>query len=214
MLLRVISYADYQAPQELKARVKAYAQEVYLGSKYKHAKQVCKLSLQLFFELARLDKHEFTVQEANILFVAAFLHDAGYSFPTQDLAHELFSQQYVQHTAIELPLSTADRQLAADIAYYHRNAEPAMDQPLVRKLAAMLKLADIFDKDHIQHVRSLSLVPGFDGLTLVVGVSKKKKYDYNWSPFKNMDKWRARFNEKAQVFQQEFGPLRLSFRQE
>lgn len=211
MLLRLISYADYQPPKTLKTSVKGYAHEVYSEGKYKHAKQVCILSLQLFFELARLKKHDFTVREANILFVAAFLHDAGYSFPTQDLAHELFSQQYIKHGV--LPLSAEDRALAADIAYYHRNDEPAMDRSLVRCLAAILKLADIFDKDHIQHVRSLSLVPGPDGLTLVVGVSKKKKYDYNWSPFRNMDKWRVRFNEKAQVFQQEFGPLRLVFRQ-
>jgi exopolyphosphatase/guanosine-5'-triphosphate,3'-diphosphate pyrophosphatase len=145
----------------------AFAEEVVrqalaLGRKYafdeKHARFVADISVRLFKVLQsefHLDpRHEL------LLRVAAILHEIGGFISNR--SHHKHSMYLIQNSGL-FGLSREDVQLVALIARYHRRALPSANHPeyaaldrdsriAVSKKAAILRVADALDRNHLQQI--------------------------------------------------------------
>jgi exopolyphosphatase / guanosine-5'-triphosphate,3'-diphosphate pyrophosphatase len=120
-----------------------------------HSRQVQRLALQLFDALgARLGCHP---SERRMLADAALLHDVGYHINYE--GHHKHSFHLIQHADL-LGMTPAEQVVIALVARYHRGAEPkrkheafwALDRDsreVVRRLSAILRVADGFDRGHV-----------------------------------------------------------------
>ena len=139
-----------------------------LGEKYrydaKHAKNVAHLSARLFDELR--SEHGLGVRDRLLLEVAALLHDVGIYVSLR--GHHKHSQYLLSVSEI-FGLSREDMAIVSNIARYHRRAGPnkshlpymALDSDarvLVNKLAAILRVANALDADHLQKVQDVKVV--------------------------------------------------------
>ena len=140
---------------------------VAIGRRYTfdeaHAAQVAKHSLALFDQLQEL--HGLEGSDRKILQAAAWLHDIGAHISLK--RHHKHSMYLIAQS--ELPgFSDAEVALTASVARYHRKSEPgpshpeftglkASDQRRVLALAAILRLADALDREHLERVRAVSV---------------------------------------------------------
>jgi len=127
----------------------------------RHARQVSRLALALFDELAEL--HRLPAAARPLLEAAALLHDVGNAVSYQRHHKHTF---YLVESADIAGLAERQRQLVARIARFHRGSAPepahplmeglsASERHLVRKLSTLLRLADSFDRSHHQPVSRL-----------------------------------------------------------
>ncbi|HTM10767.1 MAG TPA: Ppx/GppA phosphatase family protein [Verrucomicrobiae bacterium] len=136
-----------------------------IGEKYHydvpHAYQVSQLALSLFYQLEGL--HKLPEKFAAVLHAAAMLHDVGLfiGYPK----HHKHSY-YIIKSCGPVTLSKSDWDLAANIARYHRKAHPSpkhlpfgqlspTHQDVVRKLSALLRIADGLDRRHESRVKEI-----------------------------------------------------------
>jgi exopolyphosphatase/guanosine-5'-triphosphate,3'-diphosphate pyrophosphatase len=128
--------------------------------------------LSLFDQTSAL--HGLGPAERGLLEVAGLLHDVGYAVAQS--AHHKHSLYLIRNADLD-GFSARERDLVANIARYHRKALPADrhaeymaldddDRTLVRRLAALLRLADGLDADHFQVVEAATVVDGGDHLRL------------------------------------------------
>ena len=129
----------------------------------KHSTAVQSLALKLFDALA--DRLELTLADRRILADAALLHDVGYHINYD--RHHKHSYHLILHGEL-LGITPEEQVLIANVARYHRGAAPKkkqrnygdLDKPLrqrVKKLAAILRVADGFDRGHVGAVESLKV---------------------------------------------------------
>ncbi|MGE3842897.1 MAG: HD domain-containing protein [Vicinamibacterales bacterium] len=138
-----------------------------LGRRYRydeaHGRAVMRLAVRLFEELR--DEHGLGDHERLLLQVAALLHDIG-NFVSLRSHHK--HTQYLLSASQIFGLSDDDLAIVSNVARYHRRALPqkthlpyiALDRPertVVNKLAALLRLANALDAEHLQKVRDLKL---------------------------------------------------------
>ncbi len=136
-----------------------------LGRKYQideqHARHVAELSTRLFRELQT--EHQLDQRFELLLNTAALLHEVG-NF-VSDRSHHKHSMYIIQNSEL-FGLTRKDITLIALIARYHRRAMPrpyhaefqALDRDsriAVLKLAAILRVADALERNHMQLVRDL-----------------------------------------------------------
>jgi exopolyphosphatase / guanosine-5'-triphosphate,3'-diphosphate pyrophosphatase len=140
----------------------------------RHVEHVRKLALQLFDQLGQ------TLgcgpEEQLLLEAAGLLHDVGQlvSYPK----HHKHSYSLLTH-AERLGLSPRDRALVALVSRYHRRtgprkrhpefaALPSGDQEIVRRLSAILRVADGLDRGHSAAVGTVAARMDAKALTLTV----------------------------------------------
>ena len=128
-----------------------------------HAHAVQKLALRLFDAVgARLGCSS---EERRALADGALLHDVGYHISYE--RHHKHSYHLIQHAEL-LGMSPTDRVVVANVARYHRRAAPnkkhrnyaALDATLrmrIKRLSAILRVADGFDRGHVGAVADLSV---------------------------------------------------------
>jgi exopolyphosphatase/guanosine-5'-triphosphate,3'-diphosphate pyrophosphatase len=136
-----------------------------LGRRYRfdeaHAVQVANLSLSLFDQLD--DLHELITKDRRILLGAALLHDIGQFVSYRK--HHKHSMYLILHGELSV-YSPAEIKLVALVARYHRGADPKPEHELwgelkeddrerVIKLAALLRVADSLDRQHLQQVTAV-----------------------------------------------------------
>jgi exopolyphosphatase/guanosine-5'-triphosphate,3'-diphosphate pyrophosphatase len=138
----------------------------------KHARQVCRLALALFDQLAAL--HQLPLSTRPYLEIAALLHDVG-SAVNHERHHK--HTYYLIHHA-DLPgLADRERELVARVARYHRRSPPELkhsgmvglvpsEARTVRKLATLLRVANALDGSHQQLIKTLKAAQGRDGVAL------------------------------------------------
>ena len=137
-----------------------------------HARQVTTLALSLFDQTSAL--HGLGPAERGLLEVAGLLHDVGYAISQSN--HHKHSLYLIRNADLD-GFGARERDLVANIARYHRKALPADrhaeymaldddDRTLVRRLAALLRLADGLDADHFQVVEAATVVDRGDHLRL------------------------------------------------
>ena len=126
-----------------------------------HAEQVQRLALQLFDALG--ERLGCVAADRAILADAALLHDVGYHIGYEK--HHKHSYHLILHA--ELLGMTPEEQVAvANVARYHRGKTPkrkhgnfgVLDKPLrerIERLAAILRVADGFDRGHVGAVERI-----------------------------------------------------------
>ena len=131
------------------------------GSTRPHARQTRRLALDLFDQLRKL--HRLPDTARGLLGAAALLHDVG---------HAVSPNRHHKHTfylvsSADLPgFSDRERLLVALIGRYHRRSAPERHRPdlealppeefqTVRRLVALLRVADALDRSHQQPVVSI-----------------------------------------------------------
>ncbi len=136
-----------------------------LGRRYKfdeaHGQLVSKLAGQLFDDLREL--HGLSDRDRLLLRAAALVHDIG-DFVRYD-GHHKHSYYLVQNSDI-IGLRPDERAIVANLARYHRKSPPDPSHPnfrdldkvargKVRGLAAILRIADALDREHLGKVKSV-----------------------------------------------------------
>jgi len=155
-----------------------FAACIALGRSYdfeeRHSQQDARLAVRLFDMTA--DLHRLDDECRNLLYCAGLLHDIGYVEGYE--AHHKTAYKLIMQA--ELPgLSEREKRIVANVARYHRGAQPKLehqgyggldadDREAVEKLGAILRLADGLDRTHTDAVRGLEV--WLDGARLVVQV--------------------------------------------
>jgi exopolyphosphatase/guanosine-5'-triphosphate,3'-diphosphate pyrophosphatase len=149
-----------------------------LGEKYRydapHARNVAHCATRLFDELKA--EHGLADRDRLLLEVAALLHDIGIYVNLR--GHHKHGQYIISMSEI-FGLSQDDMAVVGNIARYHRRATPqkshlpymALDSDarvVVNKLAAILRVANALDADHLQKVKDVRVVPEEGGWVLEV----------------------------------------------
>jgi exopolyphosphatase/guanosine-5'-triphosphate,3'-diphosphate pyrophosphatase len=128
-----------------------------------HAEHVQKLALQLFDSLGRRLGCE--PADRAILSDAALLHDVGYHIG--HASHHKHSFHLITHAEL-LGVSPEEQIMIAHVARYHRGAEPKRRhrefsqlerdaRRKIRRLSAILRLADGLDRGHVGAVRQVKV---------------------------------------------------------
>jgi exopolyphosphatase/guanosine-5'-triphosphate,3'-diphosphate pyrophosphatase len=136
---------------------------VALGRHYRfdepHALQVTRVALSLFdqlFQALRID-----AADRRLLHAAALLHDIGIG--VDEARHHKISLVLIAESRLT-GFSSTDMLLTANVARYHRRSGPLLRHPAfaalhagdrsrVLRLSALLRLADVLDRDHRQAIR-------------------------------------------------------------
>jgi exopolyphosphatase/guanosine-5'-triphosphate,3'-diphosphate pyrophosphatase len=127
-----------------------------------HAQHVSQLALNLFYQLH--DLHQLPEKYAGVLDAAATLHDIGLfiAYPK----HHKHSYYLIKSSGMD-SFTRTDLDLIANIARYHRKAHPSQkhlafsqlsadQQQIVRKLSAIVRVADALDYTHEQTVQAVT----------------------------------------------------------
>ena len=131
------------------------------GFDERHARQVARLALALFDQLAGL--HRLPASARGLLEAAALLHDVGHAVSPQRHHKHTF---YLVANADVAGFADQERQIVALVARYHRRTPPEAGRPdlkglapgqvlLVRRLVALLRVADALDRSHAQSVQAV-----------------------------------------------------------
>ncbi len=129
----------------------------------RHSKHVQKLSLQLFDAIGQ--RLGCTPDDRKLLSDAALLHDIGYHISYDK--HNKHSYHLIEHAEL-LGMTPIEQIVVANVARYHRGAEPrkkhrnygALDRPVrqtIKKLSALLRVADGFDRGHASAVAEIKV---------------------------------------------------------
>ena len=126
-----------------------------------HSKHVQTLALQLFDSIGQ--RLGCTPDDRRILSDAALLHDIGYHISYDK--HNKHSYHLIEHAEL-LGVTPAEQIIVANVARYHRGAEPkkkhvnygGLDKPMretIKRLAAILRVADGYDRGHASAVAEI-----------------------------------------------------------
>jgi len=175
-----------------------------LGEKYsfdeKHSKQVAELSVRLFHELQ--PEHRLEKRFELLLKIAALLHEIGMFIG--DRSHHKHSMYIIMNSEL-FGLTKRDITLIALVARYHRRSTPrpyheeytSLDRDsriAVAKMAAILRVADALDRDHMQQVGTMTFTrePGQFVITIQNGAA-------------DLTLARLALREKGNLFEEIFG---------
>jgi exopolyphosphatase/guanosine-5'-triphosphate,3'-diphosphate pyrophosphatase len=139
---------------------------IRLGHRYgfdqPHGELVASFATSLFDDMS--ESHGLGERDRLLLRAAAVLHDIG-DYVRYD-GHHKHTYYLIQHSDI-MGLTPAERGIVANIARYHRKSPPDAAHPnfreldkdaraKVRSLAAILRIADALDREHLGKVKSVS----------------------------------------------------------
>ena len=139
-----------------------------------HAEKVRELALSLFDQTSSL--HGLGAEERVLLEAAAMLHDIG-GFVSAASHHK--HAHYLIRSSDLVGLSESEREIVALVARYHRRSHPKRTHPefqqrtreerdRVKKIAAILRVADALDREHQTKVASVEAKIGERYLDLVL----------------------------------------------
>lgn len=128
---------------------------------YRHNLQTARLALRLFDVTASL--HGLGAREREWLEYAALLHDIGYSIHYR--GHHKHAYYLITNAVLDA-FDQREVEVIAHLARYHRGASPKASHPTfaalkpwqqrtIRKLAALLRVADSLDRTHASRVEEI-----------------------------------------------------------
>jgi len=128
-----------------------------------HSKHVQTLALQLFDSIGQ--RLGCTPDDRRLLSDAALLHDIGYHISYDK--HNKHSYHLIEHAEL-LGMTPAEQIVVANVARYHRGAEPkkkhvnfgGLDRSMretINRLAAILRVADGYDRGHASAVAEIKV---------------------------------------------------------
>ncbi len=141
--------------------VEALAQ--HYGSAGVHERTVARLALSLFTELAEI--HKLPVDDGELLFAAAMLHDVGHFVATS--GHHKHGSYLIRNATLD-GWRDDEKALIAAVARYHRKSMPKPTHPefaalgqreryRVSALASLLRIAEGLDSRHLGAVGALAV---------------------------------------------------------
>ena len=170
-----------------------------------HTRHVARLALELWDELASAGLHGGDPTERELLWAAAMLHDIGTAIDYDD--HHKHSRYLVLNAGLP-GFSSRETALVAQVVRYHRKGTPSMgeleplarhgDDDLLNRCAAVLRLAEQFERAHDQAVNAthIALDDGRVDLTLEgsedVSVAR-------WAAERQADVFELAFGRKLRV---------------
>jgi exopolyphosphatase/guanosine-5'-triphosphate,3'-diphosphate pyrophosphatase len=169
-------------PSDQVKRIKQLSNQILsasrmLGRRYQfdegHAERVRELSELLFDELR--GEHRMTENHRLYLQVAALLHDVGLFISSR--GHHKHSYYLIANSGL-FGLRQRELEIIANVARYHRRALPQRthlpyvsldreERMIVSKLAAILRVANALDKEHLPKVTELKVAREGDQLVLL-----------------------------------------------
>jgi exopolyphosphatase/guanosine-5'-triphosphate,3'-diphosphate pyrophosphatase len=166
----------------------------------RHGRLVADLAAQLFDDM--LAVHALRERDRLLLRAAALLHDVG-DFIRYD-GHHKHSWYIIQHSDI-MGLSTDERAVVANIARYHRKSPPDPSHPnfreldkdaraRVRALAAILRIADALDREHLGKVKGVRAEVDANKRKVVLTLTGEEE--------RELEEWTVR--AKAELFKEVF----------
>ncbi len=140
-----------------------------------HSRHVAWLCMELFDTFSK--KLALADADRELLEYAAFMHDIGYFISHRK--HHKHSLYIIRYSEL-MGFKEREIELLANIARYHRRSTPKMrhhfykmlpedDRERVKKLAAILRIADGLDRSHFQNVRNLEVEMGEKKTTIYIG---------------------------------------------
>lgn len=128
----------------------------------KHGEHVQRIALSLYDQLA--DPLRLDPSSRDLLGAAALLHDVGYVVSFRQ--HHKHAYHLISHAQMDGFTST-EREIIALVARYHRRSPPRKkhaawaglpreERELVRRLSALLRLADALDRRHSQKLADVA----------------------------------------------------------
>jgi exopolyphosphatase / guanosine-5'-triphosphate,3'-diphosphate pyrophosphatase len=161
----VDDYARHEPHVERQEQI-VFNGAVALGRRFRfdapHGRHVVGLALSLFDQLE--DLHGLPRDDRRILVAGAMLHDVGLFINYRK--HHKHSMYIISQS--DLPgLNPVEIRMAANVARYHRKGEPAphhveymtlseRERSRVSRLAAIVRIADALDREHLQAVRAVT----------------------------------------------------------
>lgn len=163
------------AAHDRMAEVRGFAERCRYEKR--HSEQVRRLALRLYDDLQSIeDCASPDPVEREWLEAAAILHDIGYYI--NYAKHHKHSYHLIVHAELA-GFDARELEIIANVARYHRRAHPkrkhlefahlaGADQEVVRRLAAILRVADGLDRAHTSNVTDVRLESGGPGTVEVV----------------------------------------------
>lgn len=169
LLLRMID--KYHGPRKIEAVQVAEDPEALIqaarqfgkvcGLDEAHAQQITHLCANLFDQLQ--EPLQLPASERILLMLAAWLHEVGTLVNYEK--HHHHSYHLIVHGNIH-GMTPRQREIVAQVARYHRRSEPKRkhdayhrmseaDQNTIRRLSAILRLADGMDRSHTRSIRKV-----------------------------------------------------------
>jgi len=144
-------------------RASALALGRRFGFEEPHARKVAELALTMFDRLP--DLHGLDDGDRTLLETAAILHDVGTVISLS--RHHKHSYYLISESDI-VGLDRRQREIVANVARYHRKRHPTTkhwhfeqltpeERVRVTKMAALLRAADVLDREHRQQVRAVGV---------------------------------------------------------
>ena len=169
-----------------------------------HGKQIARLAGLIYSQL--IDRFGLDPHDRTLLETAARLQDVGYLINYED--HHKHSYYLILNSRLA-GFQPQELELIANIARYHRGAEPKKkhenfaqlsprDQLRVRRLSSILRLAGGLDRSNSQQVRSLAIVPDGRGLTLQVIADELPEVDI-WTAKRRSGSFEKAFGTNLEI---------------
>jgi exopolyphosphatase/guanosine-5'-triphosphate,3'-diphosphate pyrophosphatase len=166
-----------------------------------HSEQVLKLSLRIFEQIA--EEFGLTEKDEEYLEAAAILHDIGHNLSHSQ--HHRHSYYLIRNCEL-LGFNDEDIEIIANIARYHRKSHPKIkhenfnklsqkNQERVKKLSAILRIADGLDRGHNTIVEDIEITRTNNTLNFTI-LTKD-----NINP--ELEIWGA--NMRKELFEEVFG---------
>lgn len=137
-----------------------------------HSKHVAKLAVQLFDNFQ--EELELNDVDRELLEYACFMHDIGYH-----ISHRKHHKHalYIIRNADLKGFKENEIEIMANVARYHRRSTPKKrhthyhklrenDKKRVRKLSAIMRIADGLDRSHYQNVLAMAVEKGSDEIII------------------------------------------------
>ncbi len=163
-----------------------------------HCEHVAKLALQLYDNLINL--HQLDNEYRELLEAAAILHDVGYNISHANHHHHSY---YLIKNSELLGFNENEIDIIAHTARYHRKSHPkpshiefemlpGKTKQVIKKLSAILRIADSFDRTHRQIIKNIKAEVKGENVLLHLECDEKLKPDIEiW----NFDRRKGLFEE-------------------
>ncbi|WP_246068235.1 Ppx/GppA phosphatase family protein [Fodinibius sediminis] len=178
----------------------------------KHSRHVTKMALQLFDffqdELALPDG------DRELLEYAGYLHDIGYY-----ISHRKHHKHalYIIRNADLRGFTEDEINVMANVARYHRRSTPKkrhkryrkLDKPLrqrVKKMAALLRVADGLDRSHYQNVQQLEIEDEGQSVTLYITTEADPELEI-WGAMRKAHLFEQVLGKSLEIYSKEKGKV-------
>jgi len=170
-----------------------------------HCERVGTLSRKFFEETRSL--HQLPDYTSDYLYAASLLHDIG--FHISHSQHHKHSYYLIRNSEL-LGYTDSEINIIAHIARYHRKSHPKSshelfqklnteDKNIIRKLAAILRITDAFDRTHSNNIKDFKVQMSDKDVKIILKDSETKIENELWSFERRKHLFEEVFNMKVSI---------------